>query len=117
MVAFNFRPEFVEQIETGSKVQTIRATKRCEPGDRMQLYTGQRTRQCRMIAEKVCSVTDYVHLAPDGITLGNVTKHPPTWDEFARLDGFADYGQMLTWFQRQYGSAHFIGTVHRWAAP
>ncbi len=116
MVAFNFKPEFVDQIRSGAKMQTVRATKRCKPGDTMHLFTGMRTKACNLIATRPCVVVDYVHLAPDGITLGNTAKHPQTWDEFAQLDGFRDYDQMLGWFRAQYGSDHFIGTVHRWAA-
>ena len=115
MVAFNFKPEFIDKILAGSKVQTVRAKRRCQPGDVMQLYTGLRTKLATLIAARPCVVVDYVHLAPDGITLGDTRKHPPTWDEFARLDGFRDYEQMLAWFRNQYGSDRFIGTVHRWA--
>ncbi len=80
----------------------------------MHLYSGMRTRACSLIALRECEVVDYVHLAPDGITLGDIRKHPRSWNEFAQLDGFASYEAMLAWFQAQYATSHFIGQVHRW---
>lgn len=91
MVAFNFSPEFAEAVAAGTKRQTIRRTKRAKSGDRVTLYTGQRTKACRKLGEGVCEVVDYVGIRPDGITLGNVTKHPRDVDDFARADGFADF--------------------------
>ncbi len=116
MVAFNFKPEFADAIRAGAKVQTIRQTRRCAVGNTMHLFTGQRTRQCVKLAERPCVVVDCVHLTPDGITLGNVKKHPRCWDEFAALDGFSSYEALLAFFVKQYGSDRFTGTVHRWAA-
>ena len=50
MVAFNFKKGFVPDITHGIKCSTIRQTKRCNVGDVMQLYTGQRTKHCQKIA-------------------------------------------------------------------
>ena len=114
MVAFNFHHEFVIPILLGSKVQTIRKTRRCKVGDAMQLFTGQRTKNCLKFAERICSVVDYVHLERNSLTLGNCSKHPRDWDKFAELDGFDNYEDMLDFFVRQYGSSEFVGSVHRW---
>ena len=117
MVAFSFQPSFVEAILANTKVQTLRAKARCKAGDPMHLYTGMRTKACRLIAVRPAVVVDYCHIAPDGVTLGDVRKHPRDRDEFAQLDGFPDFTAMLPWFEVQYGSPRFIGTVHRWAPP
>jgi len=115
MVAFNFSQEFVGSIETGIKTQTLRAKKRAKPGDILQLYTGMRTKACRLIVPPVvCLVADYCHIAPDEITFGNKDLHPKSIDEFAAMDGFTSYEALLRWFENKYGQNHFIGFVHRW---
>lgn len=115
MVAFNFSPEFADDVASGKKRQTIRRTRRGKPGDRTQLYTGQRTKSCRRLRndDPPLEVVDYVHLAPDGITFGNKAKHPGA-DDFARMDGFPNYAAMHAWFKARYGEEHFVGYVHRW---
>lgn len=114
MVAFNFSPEFVPAIESGDKVQTIRKTKRAKAGDMLQLYVGQRTKNCRLIREQECAYVDYVHIAPDGLTFGDKEKHPGDTNAFARRDGFNDFDEMLAWFAKKYGEFRFVGYVHRW---
>lgn len=114
MVAFNFSPEFADAVERGEKVQTVRKTKRAKPGDMLQLYTGQRTKKCRKLREAECAYVDYVHIAPEGLTVGDTRKHEGNADAFARRDGFKDYDDMVAWFTKKYGSSHFVGYVHCW---
>ena len=57
MVAYSFRPRFIEPILGGRKRQTIRAIGRrrhARPGDPLQLYAGMRTRNCRLIGRAIC---------------------------------------------------------------
>jgi hypothetical protein len=63
MVAYSFNRRFVPAIESGIKSQTIRAPRRrhARPGEWLQLYTGMRTKSCRLIrADVVCSRLDEV---------------------------------------------------------
>jgi len=115
MVAFNFQPQFVDDIRSGKKTQTIRRRARAKEGDRLQLYTGMRTSHCRKIieADPICILTNYIHLQPDGITFGNASLSPSA-DEFARMDGFRDYADMHAWFAERYGSPYFVGALVRW---
>lgn len=113
MIAINFSPEFVDDILSGKKRQTIRRTLRCKIGDSLQLYTGQRTKACRKIADAVCTDTDYCAIRPEYITFGDADKHPSA-DEFARADGFVDYADMVKWFQTKYDQRCFIGHVIKW---
>lgn len=121
MVAFNFSPEFAERVSLLIKRQTIRRAPRAKPGDRLQLYTGQRTKACRKLVDPdpVCIMVDYVGIKPDYLTFGNAANHPGSADEFARRDGFKDYKDMVAWFEKKYGSPYFQGYVHIWtpAAP
>lgn len=116
MVAFNFAPEFAGPVERREKRQTIRQTRRAKVGDSIQLYTGQRTPECRKLTadDPVCTRVTYIAIRASGITLGNVEGLPRNRDEFARLDGFEDYAAMLAWFQQRYGAGEFVGYLHQW---
>jgi len=115
MVAFNFQQQFVPDIQSGKKTQTIRRRARAKAGDRLQLYTGMRTANCRKIVDPdpVCILTNYIHLQPGGITFGYASLFPSA-DEFARMDGFRDYADMHAWFTERYGSPYFVGALIRW---
>ena len=119
MVTLNFSPEFAGPVERREKFQTIRQTRRAKVGDRFQLYTGQRTAECRKLSDvdPVCTLVTYVAIRPDYPTVGNVNDHPRDRDEFARLDGFPDYAALHRWFSERYGTEHFVGYLHRWEFP
>lgn len=116
MVAFSFSDRFVSLVESGLKTQTIRQTRRAKIGDAIQLYTGLRTKACRKLTpvDPICTYVGYVAIRPDYLTVGDTSKHPRDRDEFAALDGFKDYADMLAWFQDRYGQPSFIGYLHRW---
>lgn len=115
MVAFNFSPEFAADVEAGRKTQTIRRSARARAGQGVQLYTGQRTKECRRLGEGICIDSTYVGLTAAGITLGDVSRFPRDYDEFARADGFADYAAMWKWFSERYETNSFTGYITRWA--
>lgn len=54
MVAYNFQAQFADDVEHGFKTQTIRRDARCKSGDKLQLYTGQRTKNCRKLCDAIC---------------------------------------------------------------
>lgn len=115
MVAYNFQRRFADDVATGRKRQTIRAPRKdnrhAKPGDRLQLYTGMRTKACRKLDEGICKISTYCAIREDGITLGN---HPRVdIDEFAVADGFEDFESMKTWFRKTHGLP-FIGQLIVW---
>lgn len=131
MVAYNFQPRFAALVESGSKTQTIRRhriNRHARPGEEVQLYTGMRTPDCRLLARGVCVDTaevcislksNVLSLAPlagdDGAT--ERCETPASLDEFARADGFASWSEMQAWFSDQYGANDpnaFIGVLIRW---
>lgn len=116
MVAFSFSEQFAGPVSRREKLQTIRQTRRAKIGDRIQLYTGMRTTSCQKLTDvdPICTYVGYVAIRPEYLTVGDTSKHPRDRDEFARLDGFADYEAMLAWFQGRYGQPTFIGYLHRW---
>lgn len=109
MVAINFKAQFVSAIESGAKRQTIRARARCKPGDALQLYTAQRTKQCRKIGDAVCESVLPIYLDFEehrieihhGHTIARRTTMIQA-DEFARADGFSDWAEMKAWFEKSY---------------
>lgn len=54
MVAFNFHKRFAADVKAGRKTHSARQTRRCMPGDKIQLYTGQRTKSCQKLGEAIC---------------------------------------------------------------
>jgi len=117
VVALNFQPQFAPLIEARQKTQTIRRSNRVSVGDRLQLYTGQRTKACRKLVtpDPVCVVSTYVGLRANDITLGNVNHAPRDFDEFARADGFQNYAAMWKWFSERYETLSFTGRLIKWS--
>jgi hypothetical protein len=134
MVAYSFRGRFVDAIRAGissvslsfdppPKRQTIRAIGRkrhARPGETLQLYHGQRTRNCFKIGEGRCvSVEEirlYIHA--EWIELrGVLLKGSIALDKFAVLDGFADWSDMRAfWLEEHEGKqlGPFVGLLIKW---
>jgi hypothetical protein len=116
MVAINFQARFAPLVASGEKRQTIRRNARCKPGDRLQLYTGQRTADCRKLVDPdpVCIRVGYIGINPNGISLHDSSLYPRDLDDFARADGFGNFSQMVDWFVEVYGDPFFTGYVITW---
>lgn len=123
MVAINFMPQFAEAVEDGSKRQTIRANARCKPGDRLQLYTGMRTKTCRKLMDAICIrvrpvMIDSTDMELDGTRLiaGNALRDEPDDrdNDFAEKDGFKSFMDMADWFRKTHGDLPFHGFVIEW---
>jgi hypothetical protein len=115
VVAINFSPQFAEAVAAGLKTQTIRQSARAKAGQALQLYTGQRTKACRKLADAVCIDCTYVGLRASGVTLGDTKRFPGDIDDFARQDGFEDYAAMWKWFSERYETNSFTGHIIRWS--
>ena len=127
MVAFNFTV-FVDKVEARTKRMTIRKTARAKPGDKLQLYTGMRTKACRKLVDEdaTCEAVFPIRLGSDGIVLSpdhpwhenrrKIESGDPLIDEWARADGFDDWPAMRDWFAEKYGLP-FTGYAHVWEWP
>lgn len=117
MVAFNFKPEFAPKIKRGEKLSTIRSTKRCNVGDTMQLYTGQRTKKCNKIrADVVCCGVAPIMMSKDTIwkIIGLAEGHiKPSRKEIHKQEGFKNAQAMIDFFEEHYGLP-YSGYIHAW---
>jgi len=118
MVAYNFQKQFVDLIERGIKTQTIRQTARAKPGDALQLYVDQRTKNCKKITDAVCTATYPVKIHKDRVEFMTGQCHslrdPDDLARFAKADGFVGYMEMADFFREKYGSLPFEGFVIYW---
>ena len=126
MVAYNFQPRFVPLIRDGMKLQTIRGDRaafgrHARPGDRLQLYYGQRTKGCiRIVPDPLCTVVLPIRITfASGQIARIVTGGVPVrdLDMFAALDGFEDRADMSAFWLEHHGAAEFNGVVIEWAMP
>lgn len=120
MVAYSFRPQFVDPILSGVKCQTIRADRRrhTRPGEEVQIYTGMRTKHCRLIGRATCL---WVHRIVIDLTQGMIniddghTISNPDPERFAVLDGFSSWEEMREFWRCTHGPfAGFQGVLIRW---
>lgn len=136
MVAYSFKTRFAPPILAGTKRQTIRADRKrhARPGEELQLYTGMRTRHCKLIGkaivEKVIPVTlQMVERIPGRAGVEGVTWYHPTgpvfcsplWakemNKFARDDGFKNWAEMKAfWAEAHPGLDVFEGVLIQWGA-
>ena len=118
MVAYSFRPRFVEPIRTGFKRQTIRADRKRHacPGEELQLYTGMRTKHFRLIARATCESITPITLS--FAFRGAILVDKQKWydlDNFAVLDGFLDWDDLCAFWREEHGViSEFTGVRITW---
>lgn len=113
MPAFNFKAEFAEAVENGQKRMTIRPTARAKAGDTLKLYTGQRTKACRLLGEAVCTGLAAVTVTARTVKLDPLDGDTPTAEALPQLDGFKSKAAFIAFFKAQYGLP-FKGVLHVW---
>jgi hypothetical protein len=123
MVAYSFKKQFAEPILDGRKGGTIRADRRrhAHPGEELQLYTGMRTKQCRLITRKTCVAVEPITLNFVGFGVGYIIcgarclRRPPELDAFAAFDGFQNFAEMAEFWAETHAADEFHGWHIRWA--
>lgn len=130
MVAYSFKKRFGPPILAGIKAQTIRGERKrhARLGEKVQLFTGMRTRSCRKLGESTCVAVERVKiLFPIGNRPATIAIYSLCgwhirdlfWrsdlDDFARADGFDDFSDMTEfWANTHPGQDFFSGTIIRW---
>jgi hypothetical protein len=130
VVAYNFQKRFAEPILAGTKGGTIRAERKisrhglrqevgghARPGEELQLYTGMRTKHCRLIARKTCLAVQAIKLdfLRDQIWIGEeVYLTEEMLEAVARFDGFFSFPVMAQFWRDTHGDPAFQGWHIRW---
>ena len=119
---------FIDKILSGEKRQTIRRASpkwaNVKAGDKLTLYTGLRTKQCRKLGEAVVESITPIEI--------NTRRCPKTTDalfgricvegiqlkaseaiKLAEADGFDEGIGFLGFFHDHYGE-HFVGNIIKW---
>jgi hypothetical protein len=110
---YNFLPRFADAVRRGQKRQTIRANgkrRHAAKGEKLQLYTGLRTRKAKKIRDAMCVASVDCTIRKDGISLHLNGKD---LDLFARQDGFDSFAQLREFFVDTYGLP-FHGRLIMW---
>jgi len=121
VVAYSFKGRFADAVQSGEKRQTIRANgkrRHAQPGDKLQLYTGMRTKACRKLRDAVCHDVCPITIYPDKVfTFKPQEIHlREQLENLARSDGFSSWAEMRDWFDETHGLP-FTGTMIRWLVP
>lgn len=110
MPAFNFKREFVPLIKSGAKTSTIRKSKRGAVGRPMQLYTGQRTKECEKIMDAVCTGIYPITICEHHLVH---IKGYPDAGYLYKQEGFKTPDDFIDFFDDHYGLP-FHGYLHTW---
>lgn len=121
MVAYSFKPQFVEPILTGRKNGTIRAVglrRHARANDALQLYTGMRTKACRLILITRCEMSLSILMrwqAKPEIFVDGMKLETRFFDAFAQSDGFANFDAMASFWRDTHPEASvFPGEWIKW---
>jgi hypothetical protein len=134
MVAYSFQRRFAEPILDGRKGGTIRAARKWRygpgpsaeigghayPGRELQLYTGMRTKQCRLIARKTCVAVEPITLNFVSFGVGYIIcgarclRRQTELDAFAAFDGFQSFTEMAEFWAETHAADKFHGWHIRW---
>ena len=116
---------FIDKILTGKKRQTIRRAgfkwKSVKVGDKLTLYTGLRTKQCRKLGEAVVeSITPItIDTECDNVAvetpLGDFNLDLPALNDLVARDGFDSNDEFFKFFCINYKVGRFKMFVIRWA--
>lgn len=105
MPAYNFQSQFVPMIEDGKKKHTIRRRRKknpTKPGQTLWLYTGMRTKKCKIIKDTACTAIAPIVIYADigQVRLDGRLLPLDEMMRFAVQDGFADYMEFFKFFRR-----------------
>lgn len=115
MVAYNFQARFEAKIRAGDKTTTIRAPRlrgHVAPGAEFRLYTGQRSKACRLLGTAVADDVRRVRLnlkhglvdreARPARVLRFEALDP---DRVARREGFRDFDELAAFWLQAHSEA------------
>lgn len=126
MVAYSFKSRFAGPILAGTKCQTIRKprtgrSRHVRPGEEIQLYSGMRTKHCKLIARVTCKAVREVQigLGNPGVLIidGAHFNTDADLERFAKRDGFESWSDLNAfWAKEHRGVSWFTGVMIQWEA-
>lgn len=118
MPAYNFQSRFADAVQSGRKKQTIRANRkdgrRPHIGANVALYTGMRTKNCRLLARGIITAVRSFEITVQGVFFldGKDMPYEQAYS-FAIADGFDTFSAMREWFEATHGLP-FKGLLIQW---
>lgn len=105
MPAYNFQERWARKIEDGEKPHTIRKRRKRPTviGDKLFLYTGMRTKECRLLKETVCAQIMPIDIFADTVSVNGEVLNKRDLDLLAYSDGFDSVGEFFEFFGKTYG--------------
>lgn len=105
MPAYNFQYHFADKIESGEKRQTIRPIRKHspQPGSKLYLYTGLRTKQSRKLREATCQSVTPIDIGSNIIRLDGRFLSESEIRELTKADGFENPKDFFEFFHKTYG--------------
>ncbi len=113
MPALNFKAQFADDVESGEKHQTIRRGHRIKQGDRLYLYTGQRTKQCRKLGETVAHRVRDIRIEGAEVWIGAEWVPRDEREDLAHADGFNNLMEFGAFFKGTH-ERPFNGQLIEW---
>lgn len=102
MSAYNFKARYVPHIRSGRKRHTIRAEgkrRHARPGERVQLYTGMRTKQCaKIMPDPLCTKVEDIELYEWTVRVAGQILFADECEVLAYADGFENFAEMMEFF-------------------
>ena len=106
MVAYNFMKSLAPLVEAGVKSHTIRNNNRngrhAKVGDKLQLYTGMRTKSCRKLRDTICLAIHEIKIENPAVRIlidsAWVELSASQVLQLAIADGFASIDEFFNYF-------------------
>jgi len=116
MPALSFLKKFAPLVESGIKRQTIRAQRKrpIRTGDKLYLYTGQRTSSCRKLAETIVQSAEHIVIDTNSVVVGSDPLSTREIFELAQADGFKSKDDFMQYFKHSNQGLPFIGQLIKW---
>lgn len=108
---------FIDKILSGEKRQTIRKAggkwENVKASDKLTLYTGLRTKECRKLGEAEVESIEDIHIAYTTVETNKKTLNKDDLLKLAQADGFSCIRDFLDFFLHHYGN-NFKGKIIKW---
>lgn len=117
MPAYNFKTIFAPAVESGAKPHTIRPQRKrpTVPGDMLYLYTGMRTKFCRLLKKTVCTAVIPIEIKRNSVRLDGRELSLSEVEALARADGFPDAQTFFAFFATTYPAGMFNLELIKWS--